>query len=222
MSGSSGPIGSYIAGLIGLSMWRIRTKMRTVRWGIVACILALHLVMKDPVWFIFARINVLSGSTGWHRANLIDRCVAHFSEWWLVGAKDIAQWGVFAGDSTNQFIAEGIRAGILTMALFIWVIVIAFSYSGNALKQARMKSRRHQLLLWSMGVCLFVHVVSFLSVSYFDQNIVGWFFILAMTATAFCTPRALNLGPKVVKEAYSSEHNDSPSYSSWSLDGSMR
>jgi hypothetical protein len=185
VAGSSGPIGSYAAGIIGMALWGMRYQMRLIRWGIVLAIVALDLVMKDPVWFIFARIDVLSGSTGWHRANLIDRVIANFSDWWLIGARDIAKWGIFAGDTTNQFIAEGIRAGIFNMMLFVWMIVIGFSYLGTALRAAKTAPKRYRLLLWSIGVALFAHVVSFFGVSYFDQNIVNFFLTLAIIATAF-------------------------------------
>lgn len=185
VAGSSGPIGSYVAGIVGLALWGMRYQMRLIRWGMVMAIVALDLVMKEPVWFIFARIDVFSGSTGWHRANLIDRVIANLSDWWLFGARDIEKWGIFAGDTTNQFIAEGIRAGIFTMALFVWMIVIGFSYLGRAVRAAKTEPKRYQLLLWSVGVGLFAHVVSFFGVAYFDQNIVNLFLILAIIATAF-------------------------------------
>lgn len=35
-------------------------------------------------------------------------------------------------------------------------------------------------MIWSLGVSLFIHAVSFLSVSYFDQMIVFWYLLLAM------------------------------------------
>jgi hypothetical protein len=35
-----------------------------------------------------------------------------------------------------------------------------------------------------MGAALFAHVVSYMSVSYFDQSIVNWYMLLAMIATA--------------------------------------
>ena len=63
VAGSSGPIGSYAAGVIGMALWGLRYRMRLIRWGIAIGIVALDLVMKDPVWFIFARIDVFSGST---------------------------------------------------------------------------------------------------------------------------------------------------------------
>jgi len=184
-SGSSGPIGSFLAGIIGLSMWRIRSHMGAVRWGLVACILVLQVAMKDPVWFIFAKVNVFSGSTGWHRANLIDQAIKHFGDWWLVGAKDISQWGVWAGDTTNQFIAEGVRGGILTMALFTCIVVTTFSYMGKTMLLTKREPRKYQLFLWSIGVGVFSNVMSFLSVAYFDQNIVTWFLIVAVVGNLF-------------------------------------
>ncbi len=184
-SGSSGPIGSYAAGIFGIWLWRMRDRLRQLRWALVGLICVLQLVMKDPVWFIFARVDVLSGSTGWHRSYLIDRTVAHFGDWWLCGAKDISEWGVWAGDTTNQFITEGIRGGFFTMLLFIWIVVIAFSYSGSVLKAVRQEPRRLQLMLWGVGVALFSHVVSFMGVAYFDQNVVNWYLVLAMVAAAY-------------------------------------
>jgi hypothetical protein len=185
VAGSSGPIGSYACGVIGLGLWGMRYRMKIIRWGILMGIVVLDLIMKEPVWFIFARIDVFSGSTGWHRANLIDRVIANTADWWMIGARDIAKWGIFAGDTTNQFIAEGIRAGIFTMALFIWMIVIGFSYLGRAVRAAKTEPKQYQLLLWSIGVGLLAHVVSFFGVSYFDQNIVNLFLTLAIIATAF-------------------------------------
>ncbi len=72
------------------------------------------------------------------------------------------------------------------MALFVWMIVIGFSYlEGRALRAAKTEPKRYQLLLWSVGVGLFAHVVSFLGVAYFDQNIVNLFLTLAIIATVF-------------------------------------
>lgn len=181
-SGSSGPIGTYAAGIMACCMWQIRGYMRAVRWGIVLSIVALQLVMKDPVWFIFARINILSASTGWHRSNLIDRTIAHFFDWWLVGAKETISWGVWWGDITNEFILQGVRGGITTMLLFTYIVVLAFSGVGKALKAAKNEPKRNRLFLWALGCTLFVHVVSFMNVAYFDQNVVNFYLALGMTA----------------------------------------
>jgi len=184
LSGSSGPIASYMAAVVGLAMWPLRNYLRVVRWGIVLSLLVTHLVMKAPVWFIFAHIDIMSGSTGWHRSQLIDRTIANFSDWWLVGTKDTIKWGVWAGDITNQFILEGVRGGLITMLLFIAIVVLAFSGVGRAMRAVRGESRRSHLLLWAVGATVFTHVITFLGVSYFDQNVVNWYLALVFAAAA--------------------------------------
>jgi hypothetical protein len=39
-----------------------------------------------------------------------------------------------------------------------------------------------QKTIWALGCALLVHVISYVSVTYFDQNFVNWFLLLAMIA----------------------------------------
>jgi hypothetical protein len=146
--------------------------------------LLLQVVMNAPIWFVFARFSFFSGSTGWHRANLIDQTISHFFDWWLVGARETYSWGVWGGDITNQFILEGVRGGLITMILFIAIVVLCFSRVGHLLRESRFESKRSRLFLWAIGATLFSHVISFMNVSYFDQNVVNWFLTLAAVAAA--------------------------------------
>jgi hypothetical protein len=182
-AGSSGPVATLAAGILGCALWPLRNSMKLVRWGIVALLIVLQVVMKAPVWFVFARFSIFSGSTGWHRSNLIDQTIVHFADWWLLGTKETFSWGVWGGDITNQFILQGVRGGLVTMILFICIVVISFSAIGRAVRAMRGKSRRTELLLWTLGAAIFAHVISFMSVSYFDQNIVSWYLLLAIIAT---------------------------------------
>jgi hypothetical protein len=88
--------------------------------------------MKAPVWFLLARLTVVGGSTGYHRAYLIDRAIANFGEWFLVGVPSTSHWGWGLQDVTNQFIVEGTRGGLLTLVLFVAVIVYCFKGLGLA------------------------------------------------------------------------------------------
>ena len=184
MSGSSGPVAAYIAGLIGICFWAMRRYMRRVRWAMVIAMVLVQLIMKAPIWFIFAHVNMFSGSTGWHRANLIDQTVRHFFDWWLFGTRGTIGWGVWAGDITNFFISQAVRGGLTTFVLFIYLIIRGYSGLGIGLKRARIDSKRHQFMLWTLGASLLAHIASFLSVSYFDQNIVNWYLLLATVGTA--------------------------------------
>lgn len=183
-SGSSGPAMAYIFTWIALGAWTLRRHMREVRWFIALSVIGLHLMMKAPVWFMIARVNVFSGSTGYHRAQLIDRAVSHLGEWWLIGTQSTAHWAWHLFDITNQYILEGVEGGLITMAVFIYIIVLCFKGLGRALWTMEGRSFPLQKCVWSMGAALFAHVISFMSVSYFDQNILFWYLLLAMISTA--------------------------------------
>ena len=60
---------------------------------------------------LMARVDVFGGSTGWHRAWLIDTAVKHFSEWWLLGIKNSGVWDPLLADVTNQYLVEGFDGG---------------------------------------------------------------------------------------------------------------
>ena len=64
MSNSSTPLLAWVAGVGALFLWPIREHMRTVRRGLVISLIILAIVMKAPVWFIIAHINVIGGSGG--------------------------------------------------------------------------------------------------------------------------------------------------------------
>jgi hypothetical protein len=187
-SGSSGPVMAYCAGIVGLGMWSFRKYMRPVRWGIVLTLIALHLVMKAPVWFLIGRMGVFGASTGYHRSYLIDRAIANIHDWWLVGTKSTASWAdadAHLFDVTNQYLTEGANGGLLTMFLFIMIIASCFQGVGRSVRAMEdVEPRRDQLCVWAMGAALLAHVVTYMSTSYFDQNIVNWYMLLAMIATA--------------------------------------
>jgi hypothetical protein len=187
-SGSSGPILALLAGALGLAFWRWRTHTRLLRRGLLAGLVSAQLVMKAPVWFLLARVDIFSGSTGFHRAMLIDSALRNLGDWWLLGTKSTLAWadedqGLF--DVTNQYIQVGADGGLLSMMLFIWIIVVAFKSVGLTwrLMAELGEPLQRQFLMWGLGAALLAHVISYISVSYFDQNVVNWYLLLAMIAT---------------------------------------
>jgi len=185
-SGSSGPVGTLLAGLLALGCWPHRKHMSTIRSGILVAVVGLEIVMKAHVWFLMARVGVFSGSTGHHRAYLIDRALANFADWWLLGTRSTVAWDEYYNlfDITNQYLVYGADGGLITMLLFILVIVRCFGAVGLTVRALDEKSRELQFCVWALGAVLFSHVVTFLSVSYFDQNFVNWYLLLAMISTA--------------------------------------
>jgi hypothetical protein len=45
---------AWIAGLAAVFYWPFRKRMRMIRWGVVALLLSLCLVMQAPIWFVIA------------------------------------------------------------------------------------------------------------------------------------------------------------------------
>lgn len=188
-SSSSGPVLAYVTSIVGLFCWYFRSKMRAVRWGIVVLLTVLHLYMKAPVWFLISRISDLVGGGGWYRSALIDAAITHIDEWWLIGTRYTAHWmptGLAIDpnmtDIVNQFIAQGVNGGLLTMMLFIWLIVKCFKTTGSAVRDETSFTSPERFMIWSLGCTVLGHVASFFSVSYFDQIIIFWYLIIGMIA----------------------------------------
>jgi hypothetical protein len=188
---SGGAASGAGVGLVCWGAWRFRAQMRKVRWGMVAAIAALALVMKAPIWYLLARASDITGGDGWHRAYLIEVSFRHLGLWWLAGMNliETIDWfpdGVLvttgAADITNQFLFFGFAAGLGAVALLTFLLVRAFSGLGNALAGVRSISQKPvetEFLLWGLGVMLAVHIVNWFDIIYFDQMYVIWFMQLA-------------------------------------------
>jgi hypothetical protein len=180
---SSGPLLALTAGAIGLWLWRLRGHMRAVRWLLSLTVLGLHFVMQAPVWFLIARAGVFGGSTGYHRAILIDRAIQHFPDWWLIGTYSTSDWGYYMFDVTNQYVLIAVQGGLLTLILFVAIIARCFGGVGRAVHDWADDHLKEKKFVWALGASLLVHCVNYVSVPYFDQNIVCWYLLLAMIAT---------------------------------------
>ena len=185
-STSSGPIMMVLFILFGLVLWKVRKSLRAIRWLALTAVIALDAVMKDPVYFLMARIDITGGSTGWHRAQLIRSSIEHLDEWWLGGTDYTRHWlatGIYANqihtDITNHVLAMGVMGGLPLIFLFIMILVATFRAVGRALRENESASLEHLFIIWVLGAILFGHVMNFFSISLFDQSVVFFYLILA-------------------------------------------
>jgi len=176
---SSTPVAGLGAALVGGFVYRLRDRMKEIRWGVLCTLVTLHLVMKAPVWHLISRIDLVGGSTGWHRYNLIDQFIHRFNEWWLFGTKTTAHWGWFLFDTANMYVNEGVRGGFLTFILFISIIYCAFNEVGRIM-DTMDNATNDIVIVWALGVSLFTHCVIFIAVAYFGQINVVWYLLLAI------------------------------------------
>jgi len=181
-SASSGPMLAYLAGVLGFFFWPLRREMPFVKWLIVVALLFIQLFMKAPIWALFMRVQVLGASGGYHRFFLIDEFIKHFSEWWLLGTKYTSHWGYYLFDVTNHYIRVAVDGGLITLVFFVAIITSCFKSVGTVIKRPHTAPEL-RTISWGIGASLFTHVLSFVSVSYFDQIIVIWYLTLAIIAT---------------------------------------
>lgn len=182
-SASSTPLGAYAAGIIGMCFWPFRRIMRGIRWGIVFAILLLASFMKAPVWFLLARIDFVGGSSGYHRAMLIDQCIRRFGDWWLLGVSNNQNWGWDMWDVQNEFIVQALQGGLVALVLFVLLLTRSFGRLGNARRLVET-DRRQAWLQWTLGAVMLAHVVAFFGADYFDQTKFWWFASLAIIGAA--------------------------------------
>lgn len=177
-SQSSTPLLAYAASVLGICMWPLRDKMRYIRRGLIAVVVLLGLVMKAPVWFLIARIDLTGGSSGYHRALIVDQFIRHFWDWWLIGVKDTATWGWDLWDVQNQYVAAGESGGLIAFCFFVALIVRAYIRLGKARKLAEPDTQE-EWLFWLVGCSLFSNSLAFIGANFFDQSRISWFLILA-------------------------------------------
>jgi hypothetical protein len=191
-SSSSGPALSSAFGLVALFMWQFRHRMRVVRWSGAAAYLLLMIVMNAPPYYLLARIDLVGGSTGWHRARLIETSIEHLGEWWLGGTNYTRHWmptgvpwSLDHTDITNYYLKMGITGGLPLMLLFIAMLAGGFSLVGRGMRERPGTSSRQRFVTWGLGCSLFAHAATCISVSYFDQSFLFLYLTLAAIGSSY-------------------------------------
>lgn len=185
---SSTALMGFIGGIGALCFWRLRKQMRVVRWTVLFTIVGLHLIMKAPVWHLISRIDLSGGSSSYHRYQLINQCILHFSEWWLIGTKYYGDWGWDMWDLSDQYVAVADSSGLLPLLCFLAMIVFGFKYLGRA-RQLVKGNKGNELFIWALGSSLFANVVAFIGIGYFDQTIVAWYALMAIISVVVGTAK---------------------------------
>jgi hypothetical protein len=179
LANSSTALFAFMGGLLGLCFWPLRKRMRVIRWALATGLIGLHLVMKAPVWHLISRVSLTESSDAEHRYQLVNQCILHFTDWFLMGTKSYADWGYSLWDLGNQYVAYADQSGLIPLLAFLAIFVFGFKYVGVARMRAE-GDRKQQFFIWAFGASLFANVVGFFGISYFDQTIVVWYTLLAM------------------------------------------
>ena len=187
---SSTPVLAYLSGVLALIFWPFRRSVRLIRWAMVIAIVLLAIVMNAPVWFLIAHINVVGSSGGYDRAFLIDTCMRHIQDWWLIGTNQNGNWGYDMWDLSDQYVAEAETGGMITLICFITIIAGCFSRLG---KMRKLVEPKEQWLLWCLGSVMLANIFAFFGVAYWDQTQIWWFTLLAMISAVTISTQSVAL-----------------------------
>lgn len=195
---SSTPVLTLAIGVAGVSIYFLHRYLAHFFWIGVAALVSISILMDAPIWHLMARIDLAGGSTGWHRYNLIDQFINRFSEWWFVGIQHTGHWGWGLQDLTNQYVAEGVRGGLLQLLLFCaFVSSLLLALFRRITQSISVPERR---FAWACFITFCAHGLSFLAVSYFGQtNSLFFVFSGAFAAIAFTQSSQPARGKPVVR-----------------------
>jgi hypothetical protein len=200
-SKSSGPIMSAVVAFIAILMWNYRHYMRLLRRLAIIGYIVLELVMKVPAYYLIGRVDLTGGSTGWHRARLIESAMEHLNEWWFAGTDYTRHWmptGVSWDpnhtDITNHYLIMGVIGGLPLMTLFILLIITSLGYVGKIIQKV---STKKGFIVWCFGAALFVYAVTSISVSFFDQSFIFLYITLA-AISSLCSVKRQGLVKKPI------------------------
>jgi hypothetical protein len=153
----------------------------------------LMLVMTKPPYYLISRIDISGGSTGWHRAFLIEQTFSYLSEWWLFGTDETRHWMPDQGiamdphhtDITNYYIGFGVTGGLPAMLVVIWILLVAFRWVGQIHDTRLAEWPSQSFMIWCFGACLFSHAVTSISVAYFDQAMLYFWLSVAVISSIY-------------------------------------
>lgn len=196
---SSGPLAALSVGAFGIGIWRWRHRIRWILWSAIAFAIFFVIFSGRGPWYLMASMDLVGGSTGWHRAKLIDQGYVYISEWWLWGTDYTRHWMVTGVswspnhvDMTNYYLHLGVIGGLPLTLTLVCILVSAFRMLGRRMRELRAASSQDEIILWCAGTSLAMHAISFASVSYYDQMYVFFYILLGaipgLVATAGSLP----------------------------------
>ena len=173
---SSGPIGTAMVAMAVMCGWKWRSHVGTILVWLVVALLVLHFIKSRPVWYLMALMDFVGGSTGWHRAYLIDMAIKHLDEWWAFGTDFTRHWMPYGlasdpnhCDITNYYIQLGVTGGLALTGALIAIQWRSFRLLRQEITNRFANDGLEKFRLWCLGSALAAHAVTFLSISYFDQ-----------------------------------------------------
>lgn len=187
-SASSSPILSLMLGTAVLFLYRYRAYSRYAFPVAIAAYILLDLVMKRPAYFIIAEVDLVGGSTGWHRARLVQAALENYGDWWLIGTTYTKHWMISTLvnndshiDITNYFIFWGVIGGIIPLLSLCYIVKSSISKIFRATEFEPHSPTT--FMRWAIIAAILANVATAFSVSFFDQSCLFFWLPIALATT---------------------------------------
>ncbi|MFT5295187.1 MAG: hypothetical protein ACI9YH_001200 [Colwellia sp.] len=187
---SSTPVISIGIAILGLAFFPFRIHTKWIILGLFLGLIVLSMTLKGPIWSLASKVDVIGGSTGWHRYYLIDEAVNHFYDWWLFGVRSTAHWGWGLWDVTNGFVLAAVRGGLL--GLLIYNLLIYFS-AYKLLRKVEGNYSFNQIILWSVFISLITDIVSLQGIAFWGPTETIFFIKIAFVSSLIQSHKAIKL-----------------------------
>lgn len=191
-SGSSGPIMSAGVGIFAVMMWPLRAYTNLMRLAAVVAYFGYQILTGEPGYFIMNRIDISGGSTGYHRAHLIQSAFGRLEEWWLFGTDLTRHWmatGVsftpYHTDITNYYLTFGVMAGLPALLVVVAMLIQSFKWTGVIYKGLIDQKPDLAFKTWCLGSAMLAHAATSVSVAYFDQSLVFFWMNIAIVSSMY-------------------------------------
>lgn len=179
---SSTPLIGVVVGLGLAAALPIRSWAPQGLLMLAGALLVIHFIREPPVWQLIAKAGVVGGSTAIYRYRLLDAFIRNWSEWLIIGTKGTAHWGFYLFDLTNQYVVEGVRGGLVTLALFLAGLAsgIRTAYRSSI---SRVLQSRDRMLSWHAVAALGGTAVMFIGISITHSNQTTMIMLLLLAST---------------------------------------
>lgn len=187
-SASSGPIMSIVFASVALGFWHFKHHFSKLKYIALTTYVGLSIVMSRPPYYVMSMIDLTGSSTGYHRAMLIEQSLKYLNEWWLFGTDRTVHWMPNQGriseyhtDVTNYYLAFGVSAGLPAMLIVITVVLRSASKVGKIANDQTVP-KEHRFTIWCVGAMLFANAATSMSVAFFGQATVFFWFAVGVLA----------------------------------------
>jgi len=180
MTNSSTPIAGILVAVVGWLCLPYRFFLKQIRWALLFVLLFIHLIHTKGVhFFLFVNFNPVSGSTGRHRAMLIDGVLKNIPDWALWGSN--RRYNRSFRDITCDYVYTAVQGGMIPLILELSIITLAFYACGRAIRAA--SDREELYLVYGLGVAVLTVCVMSTAVTVYGQAEVPFFMTFGIAAS---------------------------------------